>query len=112
MDKKEYLREYRLKNKEKIKEYYQNSKDKIKAYNQTEEGYKKRKILKWKERGVITNDFNILYDLYINTTECNICNKVFMDKFDRCLDHDHENGLFRYVLCRYCNTKDNWKNKV
>ena len=120
MDRKEYLRQYRLKNKEKIKEqskeYYENNKEHYKEYHKeyrkTDKDIKTKKISSWKRLGVIHDNFDILYDLYINTNECNICNKGFCDTYDRCLDHDHTNGLFRYVLCRNCNSHDNWKNKV
>jgi len=118
---KEYLREYRRKNRERLTEYHktyrEEHKDKIveyekersenkKEYYKTPNGIKSRKINKWKSRGVISNDFDTLYDLFINTDKCMYCEKVFVDSVDRCLDHDHETGLYRAVLCRSCNVKD------
>ena len=103
--KKEYLKEYRKKNKEQIK-------DKSKEYNQTTNGIKYNRINKWKQRGVIHDDFNILYEQYFNTTECNVCKVGFTNTNKKCLDHDHDNGQFRYILCNSCNTNDNWKSKV
>ena len=131
--KKEYMKQYRQKNKEKIKQindewrennkdkckgysnkYKQNNKDKIKEYNkqyyQTPQGKKCDMINHWKFRGVI-GDFDKLYEKYINTTNCEVCNTTFTDKNVRCLDHDHDTGEFRNVLCNACNVNDNWKNK-
>ena len=62
--------------------------------------------------GVIHDDFDALYEHYINTNECDVCHKVFKSTKDRCLDHDHNNGQFRQILCNSCNTYDNWKNKI
>ena len=113
----EYRKEYILKNKEQIKErrkeYRLNTKEHIKEYQkeygQTPNGIKSRRIIIWKKSGVIHEDFNKLYELYINTNECNVCHKTFKNTKDRHLDHSHENGEFRYVLCQSCNIHDNWK---
>ena len=126
--KKEYNKQYRQKNKEQIKEYnkqyateyYKDNKEHLNEYNkeyskvweQTPQAKKSRAIKNWRRIGVIHEDFDKLYALYIATTECNVCNKVFKSTIDRHLDHNHETGLFRYVLCCSCNTKDNWKNKI
>jgi len=117
--KNEYNKEYRQKNKKKMeereKEYRQKNKEKIaekkKEYHQTEKSKKEKRISHWKERGVV-GDYEELYDKYINTDKCEICKSVFKSDFYRCLDHDHETGEFRYVLCRACNNKDAWKNKI
>ena len=118
-EKKIYMKEYRQKNKEKIrqkvKEYKQKNKDNIKQYNkeyrQTENGKKTNRISEWKKYGVIHDNFDELYKLYLNTTECMVCKKTFKNTKDRCLDHDHETGEYRQILCRYCNNQDNWQNK-
>jgi len=113
---KEYMKEYRQKNKQKMeereKEYRQKNKEKIaekkKEYHQTEKSKKEKRITHWKERGVV-GDYEELYDKYINTDKCEICKSVFTNTFDRCLDHDHDTGEFRNILCRGCNSFDNWK---
>ena len=117
---KEYKKEYRDKNREYYKEYdkvYQEkNKEKRKEYNkeyrQTETFKKSTTIGKWKRRGLIHEDYNALYEKYINTTCCDVCNKEFKNRRDRCLDHDHITGEFRQILCRACNTMDSWKNKI
>tara|TARA_R110001592_G_scaffold231236_1_gene488401 strand:- start:157 stop:600 length:444 start_codon:yes stop_codon:yes gene_type:complete len=126
--KKEYNRQYRLKNKEKNKEYrlknkekinesnrqYRlNNKEKIKEYNQTESRIKSNRISSWKRIGVITDDWNELYDHYLKTTLCNECNVVLTyDKkttaTTKCLDHDHsitDAPNFRNILCNLCNVR-------
>jgi len=108
-ERKIYMKEYRQKNKKRIKEQ---SKEYQKEYRQTPNGIKVYTISNWKKIGLIHDNYDKLYEHYINTTECNVCNKTFKNTKDRHLDHDHNNGQFRYVLCNSCNTKDNWKNKI
>ena len=65
-------------------------------------------IYKWKKSGLICDDYNALYETYINTTECQHCQKEFTEKNRRCLDHDHETGLFRKIVCNRCNVSDSY----
>tara|TARA_R110000764_G_scaffold169861_1_gene256978 strand:+ start:42 stop:551 length:510 start_codon:yes stop_codon:yes gene_type:complete len=65
-------------------------------------------IYRWKGYGLIHNDYNALYDEYINTTHCNHCQKEFKDSHDRCMDHDHYTGLFRKIVCQKCNAMDSY----
>jgi len=114
---KEKIKQYRLKNKEKIKEQKKEyNKEYMKEYNKqykkTENGIKYNRINNWKTIGVIHDDYHALYEHYINTTECNVCKCNFTDKNIKCLDHDHTNGQFRYILCKNCNHYDNWKKKL
>jgi len=60
----------------------------------------------WKARGVIYHSIDELYEVYINTMNCQHCNKEFKNSMDRCLDHDHNTGLFRKIVCRNCNNQD------
>ena len=135
--KKEYDRLRSIKNKELNKEYYEKNKEYIQErkakyfkkknqdpqfkeqraeyqqeYRQTPNGKKIGCINNWKGKGVIHEDFDKLYSLYINTKECNVCHKVFKSTTDRHLDHSHITGEYRNVLCRACNTRDYWVNKA
>ena len=117
---KEYHKEYRENNKEQIKEYYQNNKEQIKEYQKeqqkeyikTPQGKKTKRISSWKRQGIIFFDYNELYEIYINTEYCNLCNvKLTTGKTTsthRCLDHDHsitDCDNVRNILCHSCNIK-------
>tara|TARA_R110001606_G_scaffold296546_1_gene444337 strand:+ start:81 stop:530 length:450 start_codon:yes stop_codon:yes gene_type:complete len=65
-------------------------------------------IQNWKKSGVKYDDFDELYYVYIRTLKCSACNKDFKNSFYRCLDHDHETGLFRAIVCRSCNGGDSY----
>ena len=64
-------------------------------------------IYNWKKRGV-KGDYKKLYDIYINTTNCDICKVKLISGIrgnnKKCLDHDHITGEFRNILCNTCNT--------
>ena len=84
-----------------------------KKYRQTEEGDRATRISSWKTiLGVKHDNFNELYEHYINTHSCDVCHYVFDEHNRRCLDHDHETGLFRQILCNRCNIMDNWKKII
>ena len=94
--------------------YCRENKEKVaqrkKAYDQTEQGKKSSRIDKWKRRGVICENFDDLYDYFINCKNCENCDiELTVDKQStattRCLDHCHETGEFRNVLCHSCNVK-------
>ena len=60
-------------------------------------------IRNWKRRGVVYGDFEELYYIYMRTLNCSHCNKEFKNSYERCLDHCHNTGKFRNVVCRTCN---------
>lgn len=70
--------------------------------------YKTDIIYKWKKRGLLYHDIDELYEIYINTMNCSHCGKEFKTTRERHLDHDHETGSFRAIVCNGCNTKDNY----
>tara|TARA_R110001606_G_scaffold153012_1_gene293933 strand:- start:167 stop:502 length:336 start_codon:yes stop_codon:yes gene_type:complete len=106
------------KDKQKYKEWCQKNKEKLnkksreysKEYRKTDKGKKLAIIRKWKHRGVISNDYDSLYNYYLSINNCEECNiELTRDnvrtKTTKCLDHDHDTGLFRNILCHTCNVK-------
>tara|TARA_R110000765_G_scaffold84614_1_gene163595 strand:- start:970 stop:1455 length:486 start_codon:yes stop_codon:yes gene_type:complete len=97
---------------EKSKQYYIDNKEKIRKYNkeyrQTDKGKQIAATTRWRSRGVINDDFDGLYKRYRNTHQCETCDYVFDEVNKRCLDHDHETGLVRGIICNACNS--GWVN--
>jgi len=77
--------------------------------------YKRHKYLtrhKWKRSGIIFQDeehFEYIYNEYIHATKCDLCNKLFPHSKNRHLDHCHQSGDVRNIVCCRCNRirKDN-----
>jgi len=114
--KREYEKIYRQQNKEQLaereKKWRQENKEHVHEirtkYRKSPNGKKFITMGHWREIGV--KDVNDeMYNRYITTTHCDVCNKEFKNSKDRCLDHDHETGEFRQILCNRCNTHDFWK---
>jgi len=102
-DRKEYMRKWREENKEHLK--------KIKhEYYKSPEGKKYNRISHWKSQGIIFHDYDLLHEIYINTTHCDVC-KCELNKCTRsrkCVDHDHsitDTDNVRNILCHICNCK-------
>ncbi len=75
-------------------------------YRKNHEAELKRcRIKHWKERGIIC-DYEAIYQIYINTHACDFCKKPFKSSQDRQLDHCHDTGMVRAILCICCNTRD------
>jgi len=111
-----YNIQYRIDNKEKIKEKQKeryerikNDEDfkKIKYDNQVKyrkEERQKYVILRWRSKGIIDSDFDSVYETFIKETNCWICDKEYDGKkYRKCLDHNHETGEIRYIVCNVCN---------
>jgi len=115
----EKRKEYRKKNKDNIKEYnkkyYELNKKYRKEYNEKNKD-KSRKI-DWKKRGLIDSDndnYDRIHNLWLNQKYCNACDIELTRANKRattqaCMDHDHETGLFRHIICHKCNLHDYWK---
>lgn len=61
----------------------------------------------WKRKGIkfTEEEFEYIYSEYIIATNCDLCNKEFKSTLDRHLDHNHENGEARNIVCRSCNQR-------
>jgi len=106
--------QYRKDNEEKIKIqkafYYQNNKEKLykhqQKYRKTDKGLKCQTINRWKFRGLITEDYDKIYEYYLSIQECENCG-IELDEDEstkKCMDHSHTTGEFRNILCKVCNT--------
>jgi len=64
-------------------------------------------ISKWKHRGLI-GDYEKIYNRYINTTYCDLCN-ILLNK--KCMEHNHNTGEFRNIVCDSCNMNKSDRKK-
>jgi len=71
---------------------------------------KSQTIYAWKKYGLIYDNYDDLYEVYIKTMQCQHCQTEFTEKNKRCLDHNHETGMFRKIVCNRCNSKDSYIN--
>lgn len=84
----------------------------MREYRATPIGRKNCIIANWKFQG-LKDDYDKVYDKFINTTNCEKCNVLLEGRSmgqsnvvgnKKCMDHDHATGLFRMVVCSRCNT--------
>tara|TARA_R110002020_G_scaffold3189_1_gene14590 strand:- start:108 stop:446 length:339 start_codon:yes stop_codon:yes gene_type:complete len=93
------------------KKYYEKTREEQLAKNKTDpQRIKSGRINNWKRRGV-KGDLNELYEIYIGTLKCQCCEYIFTCDKNKCLDHNHETGEFRKILCRNCNNFDKFLEK-
>ena len=115
----EYDRQYyennKEKNLEKMRLYRENNKKQIRQYNRTPKRIEGSRISNWKKYGVKLPDdypdWSIFYDEeYMKTTHCEECLvELTEDKRNtpttKVLDHNHQTGEFRNIICHACNIK-------
>ena len=88
------------------KEYY-------KKYKNTNARKKTYRVYQWKKQGIIFFDYDLLHDIYLQTTHCDNCNCLLTyDRYTtnttKCVDHDHsitDDNNVRNILCNCCNIK-------
>ena len=111
----ERQRQFRAANKELVaeqrKQYYHNNIEKIKEQNKEwwKNNHDKSSIYNWKHLGIICDDYDFIYRIYVDTNKCDFCQTEFKNSYDRCLDHNHsilDSYNIRGILCRPCNVKD------
>jgi len=108
---KKYYKEHQEKIKEQVKKYdeehKEQNKEQRKKYNKTSQRKKSLRIYRWKYTGLICEDYDKLYEHYLNTNECDNCGIELVEGHyganHKCMDHSHRTGLFRNILCHRCN---------
>ena len=76
----------------------------------------------WRNQGVIdihNDNFKTYYKIFISTKYCDDCGRRIVGKFDdkkkgykKVLDHDHESGYMRGIVCIRCNSKRSWEDSL
>jgi len=79
-------------------ELYKNHKDNTKtSWKKSGKDYK----------GLIATEeeFESIYQKYIYATNCELCHNKFKSRRDRHMEHNHETGEFRNIVCNSCNQR-------
>ena len=71
-------------------------------YRESEKGKKRYTIKNWKKSG-LKGDYDEIYDRYIASTHCELCNQPYKNSADKCMDHCHITHQFRNICCQSCN---------
>lgn len=95
-------KKWREDNKEKLKKYQEENKEKINLYKQQPVRKMKDRITHWKRRGLVANNYEEIYYRWLNSKNCEICNHDY-SVYTKSMDHNHDNGEFRNILCHSCN---------
>tara|TARA_R110001592_G_C12636229_1_gene699746 strand:- start:15 stop:440 length:426 start_codon:yes stop_codon:yes gene_type:complete len=110
-DRSEYLKNWRAKNKKKNPDYekqrWEKRKENCQKYQKSEKGKKVTRTNDWKRSGIIIENIDDFYEIFVKTWECESCKVQMtegkMGNTRRCLDHCHNTGQIRNIICHKCN---------
>ena len=86
----------------------------IDKYHTTQKGIKCRKKTEWKSRGLNMDDFEEAWEKWWNASNCEECGMEIVRgncRNGKSMDHCHETGKFRAILCKVCNTMEGIRNR-
>jgi len=88
-----------------------NKSEYMKIYRNTYKGRKSKRVSDWKRAGILFHNYDTLYDIFMETDECDFCGcRLNTDyKTRKCCDHDHnidDADNVRGILCHTCNIRD------
>ena len=100
--------EWRKNNNEKNKEYKEKNKitlaEKTKQYKKTYQGKKSHKISEWKTKHGLKGTKEHIDEIFNKWYYCETCELCDKDiKKNKCMDHHHSSGYFRFICCITCN---------
>ena len=75
-----------------------------KKYSRSERGLQTRRVRVWQSYGMRCDNWDALYERYLETPNCELCN-IDISTEKRSLDHDHNSGYPRFIVCNVCNSK-------
>ena len=104
-----YRAKHREEEKQRSRDWEKKNPEYKKQYRATPKGKSVVALSNWRRRGVeCDEEWSEVYDWYMETTNCNICDKELKDSYDKCLDHDHtlEGYNVRAIICRSCNSQE------
>ena len=81
-------------------------------WKDTPSGKRSKTISTWKKRGLIADNYDIIYYRWFNSSNCENCGCIYNDGYinRKCMDHDHITGKFRNILCNACNVSKDRRN--
>jgi hypothetical protein len=108
-----YYKEYYQKNKEKLKQQFKDNYKKNKQrykenskkwkQNNKEKAKKSDTISDWKQKGLICDNYDQVYQLWLDSTHCDKCGCQYTNKNHKDMEHCHTTGAFRGIVCHKCN---------